>query len=798
MNFIKRHILVKTTLNNFIIIFFLFSLLFSIYQFGLPGDLFKGSIVSRRETLRSSLSNIALMESNSIRWQFNEIFNDLDEIFISHLLSLPDTSSRTSHFFRDIEENIHLEHHLNDYFATHPYCRSLVLHDASTVFVLKTRENVDTADVLSVLSQNHPHCSSESVVVVHRNPSQWVLKRTISTSGTSTVCLALTINANNFLDEIRFINSNLKKNNLLRIISVNGFLSDSENIPLQLPSYAELYSRYHQTHGPFVYYDTVHRKNWEIALQPLHAEEVQPLFLAVLSDMTTFDKTTRNGILLSLLFSFLGAFCAAAVLGINLRLHIRHLLELNKTAELIRHGNRDARVTINTSDEIGSLGKSFNEMLDKITTLHSSLERKVNERTETLVKTNTTLEKQLAFEQLLSSIASDFLLSVQKNIDETVHGSIERIRVHFGVAFCFLYLKTDDSQLVLREHSVRHEIPVPLFPHVSTLLMGMTQSLLSGNSVICHSLEDKSICSLSEEKIFFQKIGIHALIAVPLSVRGEIRGALITGNTSPTDWHSFTPEKLQLCGAVTMGTLLRYRHEQDLLFSRERLRSLSLEVAKSEEKNREQLAGWLHDSIGQELALIKMKLGMIQSEIRSEDIRHEFDSLRMVIDRIISDCREKIFDLNPPILREFGLYTTLNWFCTDVSDKNGISCNISFDEHLPTISYEISTILYRCIRELVINIIKHADASRFEVGCRYDFSRLHLSVFDDGNGLPDDFSNGYGLFSINERISDIGGTFSIKRLITGGTTAEITLPFTERFESVPDAPPRIIEEPLTQ
>src|SRR5687768_867177 len=96
---------------------------------------------------------------------------------------------------------------------------------------------------------------------------------------------------------------------------------------------------------------------------------------------------------------------------------------------------------------------------------------------------------------------------------------------------------------------------------------------------------------------------------------------------------------------------------------------------------------------------------------------------------------------------------------------------------------ELRVVLFQSVRELLINVIKHADARSATVSMRRLNGNAEIKVSDKGRGYDTSLQRevsgtdgGFGLFNIRERLDLLGGTFDIKSAVGKGTVATITIP----------------------
>ncbi|MCX7180858.1 MAG: sensor histidine kinase [Proteobacteria bacterium] len=209
------------------------------------------------------------------------------------------------------------------------------------------------------------------------------------------------------------------------------------------------------------------------------------------------------------------------------------------------------------------------------------------------------------------------------------------------------------------------------------------------------------------------------------------------------------------------------------------LRRLSARLTLAEERERRLLAQELHDNLGQLLAVIKIKLtslvvGSIDSSI------HQVVEL---VDQAERSARAITLELSPPILHTLGLVAALEWLADEMARIYGLRVHFEGERAPKPQVSEIQATLYRAVRELLINVARHARVSDAGLYCRCDGNQLTLVVSDDGCGFdPTGYhdgaagNGGFGLNSIHERVTNIGGRMEIDSSLGKGTMVTLTVP----------------------
>ena len=226
----------------------------------------------------------------------------------------------------------------------------------------------------------------------------------------------------------------------------------------------------------------------------------------------------------------------------------------------------------------------------------------------------------------------------------------------------------------------------------------------------------------------------------------------------------------------------RKRAEEKVRLYEEQLRSLISELSLVEEEERRRIATDLHDHIGQILALAKIKLESLREMASSTGLAVPLDPIREMIEQAIQYTRTLTFELSPPILYELGFEAAVEWLTEQIQEQHGILVGFEDDLQPKPMSHELRILLFKAVRELVINIVKHAQARSAKVSIRRDDKHIHVLIRDDGYGFnpfkdnPSGKMRGFGLFSIRERLKHFGGNFEIESNPGHGTRVTLVAP----------------------
>ena len=213
----------------------------------------------------------------------------------------------------------------------------------------------------------------------------------------------------------------------------------------------------------------------------------------------------------------------------------------------------------------------------------------------------------------------------------------------------------------------------------------------------------------------------------------------------------------------------RRQAEQRMLKNQAQLKSLASQLSRMEERERHRLATVLHDQIGQSLVFSKLKLDELRTSEPSGGLAKALDEVCSRLGQVIQDTRTLTFDLSSPILYELGFEAAVaEWLTDEIREKHGIETEFDDDGRQKPLSDDIRAILFRNVRELLINVVKHAQARKVKVCIRGTDEDICVIIEDDGVGFdPAETrartakSDKFGLFSIRERLEQLGGLIEI-------------------------------------
>ena len=222
----------------------------------------------------------------------------------------------------------------------------------------------------------------------------------------------------------------------------------------------------------------------------------------------------------------------------------------------------------------------------------------------------------------------------------------------------------------------------------------------------------------------------------------------------------------------------------DQVVAFERTQSLAARLVEIQEEERSRIALEIHDSLGQYLTALQLEIGAAANAIHADSKRANelLVESQKTIEQAIITAQNLCYTLRPPLLDDFGLVSALKDYIDEFIKKWEIVVRFSHSAIEGSLSQLEETALFRITQEAMRNILKHSQASEVTVQLVCENNVIKLLISDNGKGfnVNEFFSRGsigrYGLISMQERVSMLGGSFDIKSAEKQGTTVSIILP----------------------
>jgi signal transduction histidine kinase len=216
-------------------------------------------------------------------------------------------------------------------------------------------------------------------------------------------------------------------------------------------------------------------------------------------------------------------------------------------------------------------------------------------------------------------------------------------------------------------------------------------------------------------------------------------------------------------------------------------------------EERERIAQELHDSLAQDLALLHLKVVEAERNLVPGDSAAAIETLkemRRIVDNAYEDVRQAIFGLRTMVSKGLGLIPTLTEYLHEFSEVRKIPVDFKIDGvDGVRFSPQVEIQLIRIIHEALINVFKHARATRSKVKFERDEEFAQVTIEDNGQGFRPQqvMRNGFhfGLQTMRERAEGAGGSLAIETVPSRGTKVIVRLPYEKSsYETHSSAPGR--------
>jgi PAS domain S-box-containing protein len=221
--------------------------------------------------------------------------------------------------------------------------------------------------------------------------------------------------------------------------------------------------------------------------------------------------------------------------------------------------------------------------------------------------------------------------------------------------------------------------------------------------------------------------------------------------------------------------------------SEKSLRELSLHLLRTQDEERRLIGREMHDSLGQFLSVLKMKLDGMSARAAGNpnSVKQQLDECAALVDECVREVRTVSYLLYPPMLEEMGLKSAIPWYLDGFSKRSGIKVKSEIPDDFERLPRETELVLFRVLQEGLTNVHKHSGSLEARIRLRHSQTSIILDVIDRGKGLPlrlleesgRDWmgSLGVGLRGMSERLRQLGGTLDVSSN-KDGTTVRAVVP----------------------
>jgi signal transduction histidine kinase len=389
-----------------------------------------------------------------------------------------------------------------------------------------------------------------------------------------------------------------------------------------------------------------------------------------------------------------------------------------------------------------------------------------------------------SLELLVLEIARRFIQLDADGLDAAVDHAIGEIGRLVLADRSYIFLYSPDGVSMSNTHEwcgegiepqrdLLQDLPRSLFP--------WSQERFKRHPVIFVPSVDDLPDEAGAEREILREQDIQSLVLVHLGTpRGADLGFIgFDAVREKRSWNNVDARLLELVGGFIALAIERERTIDELRVSERNLKNLAAELVETESRERRRFAVQLHDGMGQSLALLRMRMLKASRDL-GQAAHPQLAPCIGQVDELIANSRDLTFDLSPAVLYELGLSAALRALARRLEEQG--APRITYQETGESRSLALSArlALYASARELLANAVKHARPTSIELELIWREDAVSIEVRDDGPGIPEaavapkEYGDGYGLFSVRERLRTLGGRLDVPP--SSGGRVVLTLP----------------------
>ncbi len=222
------------------------------------------------------------------------------------------------------------------------------------------------------------------------------------------------------------------------------------------------------------------------------------------------------------------------------------------------------------------------------------------------------------------------------------------------------------------------------------------------------------------------------------------------------------------------------RYQEQIRAAAAAQKDFTSRILHAQELERRNLSRELHDSIGQLLLVHRLDAELIAQQVNTKPLQEAAERLCASLDRTLHMVRTLAMDLRPPAIDDLGIDFALETLVNNLARRSEIQCEFCVDSHLRAVPNNVGVILYRIAQEALNNAERHAQCQHLKVELKQRDSGVALFIIDDGIGIdPKRIHDptSFGLLSMRERASLLGGYVTIDLAPEGGTRVCVMIPY---------------------
>jgi len=342
-----------------------------------------------------------------------------------------------------------------------------------------------------------------------------------------------------------------------------------------------------------------------------------------------------------------------------------------------------------------------------------------------------------------------------------------------GLMFLFLYTLIIITFFLIDFHEKRLLLGLVALPVTALITLEITGYAWFNNpALLAETIYQTRLLSIASNLFLFYII-LSAYLSSTLSTEAnllakqqrlaEMAGRLQELNTLKEEYNQ----------------TLQQRLEEALAEVRQKDRALVQADMDAEERERHRIAQELHDGVGALLGTLKHRLGNMRALVR-EERQVEYNEAMTLIDRACEEVRTASHKMQPLLFEELGLVNVLSDLLERVNGSGPLRMVLVATAYPEGVAMQIERAVYRIAQELMNNVLRHANATRFSVQLAVREGQVVLTAEDDGQGFdPRVAGSGLGMKGIAHRVEALGGTWSVESAPGRGVVTIVEIPLNE-------------------
>ena len=405
---------------------------------------------------------------------------------------------------------------------------------------------------------------------------------------------------------------------------------------------------------------------------------------------------------------------------------------------------------------------------------------KIENTANELEKTNQSLNKRFAYEQLLSKISG--MGVVVDNIEDFLVACLSTTGEILDLSRFLIFGYKHETNTIGNTYEWCNKGVSPFKEHLqgmsSSLIPYWTEKLKSGQILNFSDIED--IPAEGIRNVLHSQ-NVHSILAIPLFVKGNYYGSVeFSDCLKHREWTDQDVEFLLTISRIVAAVIERKQAEEALENSLEQLHQLTKYIEKVREEERLAISRELHDDLGQALTAVKIDLGIIKQSVPDKEVEQRIIKTTALISDTIKTVQKINFQLRPTIIDDLGLEAGIDWYTKEFSERNGIKIIVDIDSAI-VIPSDISLVIFRIMQESLTNVSRHAKASQIDLQLSKDKNYIMLLITDNGIGISESqlkLKTSFGIKGMKERAVSIGGTLDVYNHGLG-TSTKLVFPLNE-------------------